>query len=151
MSLTLNIRPVRKGEYFKLPTKNFGDAGYDLYSAADVVVEPHGKALVKTNIAIQIPFIDGVNRPQYYLRIAPRSSVAWKMHTDIGAGVIDTSYRGEIGVIIFNHGSTPVEFKIGDRVAQFIIEKYYEANMCAVDEFSDDTDRGAGGFGSTGR
>lgn len=71
-------------------------AGYDLFSAEDKVIEPLGKALIKTDISIAIP-------PKHYGRIAPRSSLAWKNHIDVGAGVIDEDYRGPVGIVLFNH------------------------------------------------
>jgi len=113
-------------------------------------LQPRGKALIKTNISIEM-LIDSQITDDYYLRIAPRSSVAWKLHTDVGAGVIDPSYRGEINVIIFNHSDSPVTFNQGDRVAQFVIERYHTANIAVVSEFSKNTERGTGGFGSTGK
>ena len=71
-------------------------AGYDIFSAEDKVIAPRGKALIKTDLSLAIP-------PNHYGRIAPRSSLAWKFHIDVGAGVIDEDYRGPLGVILFNH------------------------------------------------
>jgi dUTP pyrophosphatase len=127
--------------WFK-PTKSYGDAGYDLYSAHEVLIEPHGKAIIKTNLAIAIP-------AGYYGRIAPRSSIAWKLHTDIGAGVIDSVYRGEIGVVMFNHSNDSIQFKVGDKIAQIVFEKYYDFELIETTTL-DSTVRGTGGFGSTG-
>ena len=93
-----------------------GAAGYDLSAAHDCLVPAHGKALIKTDVAMAIP--DG-----YYCQIAPRSSLAWKNHIDVGAGVIDSDYRGNIGVILFNHGSTELKVEKGMRIAQIIITK----------------------------
>lgn len=127
----------------QIPTKGTkGSAGYDLYAAHNAVIEPHGKALVSTDLIIEIP--EG-----YYGRIAPRSSLAWKNHIDVGAGVIDSDYRGVVGVILFNLDSTQT-FKVnkGDRIAQLIIEKYYDFELKEVEEIS--TTQREGGFGSTG-
>jgi len=72
-------------------------AGYDLFSAHGQTIPPHGKALIKTDLSLAIP-------AGHYGRIAPRSSLAWKNHIDVGAGVIDEDYRGPLGVVLFNHG-----------------------------------------------
>ena len=93
-----------------------GAAGYDLSAAHESSVPAHGKALIKTDVAMAIP--DG-----YYGRIAPRSSLAWKNHIDVGAGVIDSDYRGNIGVVLFNHSSTELKVAKGMRIAQLIITK----------------------------
>eukprot|EP01084_Bolivina_argentea_P250673 420101_1 len=78
-----------------IPSKgSLMSAGYDLYSGYDVLIPARGKALAKTDIAMAIP--EGC-----YGRIAPRSGLAWKHHIDIGAGVIDADYRGNVGVVMF--------------------------------------------------
>eukprot|EP00339_Tiarina_fusa_P004578 CAMPEP_0117047582 /NCGR_PEP_ID=MMETSP0472-20121206/32881_1 /TAXON_ID=693140 ORGANISM="Tiarina fusus, Strain LIS" /NCGR_SAMPLE_ID=MMETSP0472 /ASSEMBLY_ACC=CAM_ASM_000603 /LENGTH=111 /DNA_ID=CAMNT_0004760333 /DNA_START=40 /DNA_END=372 /DNA_ORIENTATION=- len=109
----------------------------------DTTIPPKGKALVKTDIAIAIP-------SGHYGRIAPRSSLAWKHSIDVGAGVIDSDYRGNIGVILFNLGDEPFTVKTHDRIAQLIIEKISTPAVVQVDEL-DDTERGEGGYGSTGK
>lgn len=118
-------------------------AGYDLFSAYDYLIEPYGKELIKTDIAVKIP--EG-----YYGRIAPRSSLSWKFHTDVGAGVVDCDYRGNVGVVLFNHSAQQLEIKKHDRVAQLILEAIITPEIIVVDNL-DDTERGSGGFGSTGR
>ena len=80
---------------------------------------------------------------------APRSGLAWKHSIDVGAGVIDADYRGPVGVILFNHSDVDFEVKVGDRVAQLIIEKIVTPSVTEVDDL-DETVRGEGGFGSTG-
>lgn len=82
--------------------------------------------------------------------VAPRSGLAWKHSIDVGAGVIDADYRGPVGVILFNHSDTDFEVKVGDRVAQLIIEKIVTPNVVTEVEDLDETVRGEGGFGSTG-
>lgn len=91
-------------------------AGLDLYSARDATVSARGKALVFTDLQVQLP--DGC-----YGRIAPRSGLALKHHIDICGGVIDQDYRGNVGVIIYNHSNTPFTVSRGDRIAQLICEK----------------------------
>nr|KYP71569.1 Deoxyuridine 5'-triphosphate nucleotidohydrolase [Cajanus cajan] len=117
-------------------------AGYDLSSAVETKVPARGKALVATDISIAIP--EGT-----YARVAPRSGLAWKHSIDVGAGVIDADYRGPVGVILFNHSDVDFEVKVGDRVAQLIIEKIVTPNVSEVEDL-DETVRGEGGFGSTG-
>ncbi|EAL60754.1 dUTP diphosphatase [Dictyostelium discoideum AX4] len=119
-----------------------GAAGYDLSSAHELVVPAHGKALAMTDLQIAIP--DGT-----YGRIAPRSGLAWKNFIDCGAGVIDSDYRGNVGVVLFNHSDVDFKVAVGDRVAQLIFERIVTPEPLEVDEI-DETQRGAGGFGSTG-
>ncbi|XP_045125008.1 deoxyuridine 5'-triphosphate nucleotidohydrolase-like [Portunus trituberculatus] len=118
-------------------------AGYDLCSAYDMVVPAEGKALVKTDIQVELP-------EDCYGRVAPRSGLSWKNHIDVGAGVIDRDYRGNVGVVLFNHAKVDFAVKKGDRVAQFICEKIIYPEIEEVQELSD-TERGEEGFGSTGR
>jgi len=117
-------------------------AGFDLAAADPVVVPAGGKAIVKTGLSIAIP--EGT-----YARIAPRSGLAAKRMINCGAGVVDFDYRGEVGVVLFNHGPDAFEVAVGDRVAQLILEKVSMVGCMEVDTL-DETQRGVGGFGSTG-
>ncbi|XP_039032945.1 LOW QUALITY PROTEIN: deoxyuridine 5'-triphosphate nucleotidohydrolase-like [Hibiscus syriacus] len=117
-------------------------AGYDLSSATDTKVPARGKALIRTDLSISVP--EGT-----YGRVAPRSGLAWKHSIDVGAGVIDADYRGPLGVILFNHSDVDFEVKVGDRIAQLIIEKIMTPDVLKVEDL-DATTRGDGGFGSTG-
>ncbi|KAK9080302.1 hypothetical protein SSX86_000060 [Deinandra increscens subsp. villosa] len=117
-------------------------AGYDLSSAIDAKVPARGKAMIPTDLSVAVP--EGT-----YARIAPRSGLAWKHSIDVGAGVVDADYRGPVGVILFNHSDAEFEVKVGDRIAQLIIEKIITPEVVEVDDL-DSTVRGAGGFGSTG-
>lgn len=126
-----------------LPTKgSYFSAGHDLYTPIDITVGARGKIIIALGISVAIP-------TGYYGRIAPRSGLAAKKCIDIGAGVIDSDYRGEVGVVIFNHSDEEVIFEKGSRVAQLVIEKIL---ICEVEEVEqlDVTERGEGGFGSTG-
>ncbi len=87
--------------------------------------------------------------PGYYGRIAPRSGLAAKYGIDVLAGVCDASYRGEVGVVLINHGNAAFPIKPGDRIAQLIIEACAPVTWRVVDQLSD-TSRSNGGFGSTG-
>ncbi|KAF2352208.1 Deoxyuridine triphosphate nucleotidohydrolase, partial [Trinorchestia longiramus] len=118
-------------------------AGYDLKSAYDLVIEGGGKGVVKTDLQIQLP--EGC-----YGRVAPRSGLAVKNHIDVGAGVIDEDYRGNVGVVLFNHGKEPFVVQRGDRVAQLICERILYPELEEVSQELDATARGTAGFGSTG-
>ena len=138
---TLKVKKLSK--HACLPKRgSVGAAGYDLTSAVDVVIPARGKALVPTDLALVLP--SGV-----YGRIAPRSGLAWKKHVDVGAGVIDADYCGNVGVVLFNHGNEDLKVSIGDRVAQLILERHLIVNVQEIDELPT-TERGMGGFGSTG-
>ncbi|KFB49279.1 AGAP010159-PA-like protein [Anopheles sinensis] len=117
-------------------------AGFDLKSAYDYTVPARGKQLVMTDIQVQVP--EGC-----YGRVAPRSGLAVKNFIDVGAGVVDEDYRGNVGVVLFNHSETEFEVKKGDRIAQFICEKIAYPDLEELPSLSN-TERGAGGFGSTG-
>ncbi|XP_065544510.1 deoxyuridine 5'-triphosphate nucleotidohydrolase, mitochondrial isoform X1 [Lathamus discolor] len=118
-------------------------AGYDLYSAYDCEIPPMGKAVVKTDIQVALP-------SGCYGRVAPRSGLAAKHFIDVGAGVIDEDYRGNVGVVLFNFGKETFEVKKGDRIAQLICERIYYPELEEVQAL-DDTERGEDGFGSTGK
>jgi dUTP pyrophosphatase len=124
------------------------DAGYDLYASEDAIVDPQQRALIKTGIAVSIP-------AGYYGRIAPRSGLAHKYGINVLAGVVDATYRGELGVILINHGCSeggPCRHVInkGERVAQLIIEKCHDVEWEEVEKL-DETVRGTGGYASTGK
>ncbi|XP_046317681.1 deoxyuridine 5'-triphosphate nucleotidohydrolase, mitochondrial isoform X1 [Marmota monax] len=140
----LRLRFVRLSEHATAPTRGSARAaGYDLYSAYDYIVPPMEKALVKTDIQIALP-------SGCYGRIAPRSGLAAKYFIDVGAGVIDEDYRGNIGVVLFNFGKEKFEVKKGDRIAQLICERIFYPDIEEV-QVLNDTERGSGGFGSTGK
>ena len=117
-------------------------AGYDLYSAVDTIIAKKSKGLVSTGISIAIP--EG-----NYGRVAPRSGLASKNFIDVGAGVVDVDYRGEVFVLLFNFSDDDFTVKQGDRIAQLIIEKITITEVEEVEELKS-TSRGEGGFGSTG-
>lgn len=138
------LRFVRLSEHATAPTRGSARAaGYDLYSAYDYTVPPMEKAVVKTDIQIAVP-------AGCYGRVAPRSGLAVKHFIDVGAGVIDEDYRGNVGVVLFNFGKEKFEVKKGDRIAQLICERIFYPDLEEV-ETLDVTERGSGGFGSTGK
>jgi len=130
-------------ENVHLPTRGSdGAVGYDLYSDEDIVIDSSRRAVVGTGVAIVLPV-------GTYGRVAPRSGLAVKHGINVGAGVIDPDYRGEVKVLLFNHGDTAFTVKKGDRIAQLVLERCETPDVQVVDTL-DDTTRGTGGFGSTG-
>ena len=125
----------------KAPTRaDPGCAGHDLYADEARTVPAWDRCLLGTGIAMELP--EGT-----YGRIAPRSSLSLK-RMDIGAGVLDSSYRGEIKVLMINSSSDDVQISKGDKIAQLIVETCHYPNVC-IGELSHTT-RGENGFGSTG-
>merc|ERR1719440_179778 len=114
-------------------------AGFDLASSVAVTVPAGGKAIVKTGLSLAVP-------KGTYARLAPRSGLAAKRMIDVGAGVVDSDYRGEVGVVLFNHGQEDFVVEVGDTVAQLVVEK---VKMCRAEEVEtlEETARGSGGFG----
>jgi dUTP pyrophosphatase len=121
-----------------------GDAGADLTASGYTMVPAGSRALVKTGIKIAIP--EG-----YVGLVHPRSGLALKHGITVlnAPGTIDSGYRGEVGVILYNSGAENFEIRAGDRIAQLVIQKVETAEFEIVDALID-TDRGEGGFGSTG-
>lgn len=126
-----------------MPTRGSeGAAGYDLYALEDTTINCFQFIPVNTGVSIEIP-------AGHYGRVAPRSGLSVKHGVMVGAGVIDSDYRGEIKVALATLNGV-YEFKKGDRIAQLIIERIATPELVQVDSL-DDTDRGEGGFGSTGK
>ncbi|XP_054473953.1 deoxyuridine 5'-triphosphate nucleotidohydrolase, mitochondrial isoform X1 [Anoplopoma fimbria] len=138
------LRFAKLSEYATTPTRGSTKAaGYDLYSAYDYTIGPMDKAIVKTDIQIAVPH-------GCYGRVAPRSGLAAKHFIDVGAGVVDEDYRGNVGVVLFNFSKDSFDVKKGDRVAQLVCERICYPDL-VEQKTLDETERGAGGFGSTGR
>jgi dUTP pyrophosphatase len=121
-----------------------GDAGMDVCSIEDVVVAPGGRVLVKTGFAMELP--DG-----FEAQVRPRSGLAIKNGITVlnTPGTIDSGYRGEVGVILANFGDVPFRVEKGMKIAQMVIARFEKADVKVVGELSS-SERGAGGFGSTG-
>jgi len=127
----------------KLPTRATpGSSGFDLYCTARVDLPPGQRMLLPTGIAAALP-------PGTCGQIWPRSGMATRQGIDRLAGLIDEDYRGEIHVSLVNHGLDVAEFRPGDRIAQLVVVPCLTEAQ-EVEEL-DDTQRGAGGFGSSGR
>ena len=121
------------------------DAGMDVRSVEELVIPAGKRALVHTGLVVLLP-------PLYEAQVRPRSGLALKFGVTVlnTPGTIDSGYRGEIGVILANFGDADFIVKKGDKIAQLVIAPVTQPEVCEVSEI-DETDRGAGGFGSTGR
>ena len=140
MSSILYVKKL--SDQAKIPQRCSKDAaGLDLFSNINIIVPAKGKACVSIGLAIQVPF-------GTYGRIAPRSGLALKQ-IDVGGGVIDLDYRGEVKIILFNHSNIDFKINYGDRIAQLILEKIEIPEIKEVNSLSE-TNRGMNGFGSTG-
>lgn len=126
-----------------------GSAGMDLRAAlaedAPLTLAPGARALVPTGLKIAL-------EPGFEAQVRPRSGLALKHGLTClnSPGTIDSDYRGEVGVILINHGQEPFVIRRGERIAQMVIARHEQATMVEVDTL-DETARGSGGFGSTGR
>lgn len=127
------------------PTKaHIGDAAVDLHSRDDFTLYPGDRKSAATGLAVAIPM-------GYAGFVLPRSGHAKRSGLGVvnGPGLIDSGYRGEVSVILINHGKDPIKFRRGDRVAQLVVLPVPDIEWVEVDEL-DETPRGDGGFGSTG-
>ena len=139
----VNLKCCKLSEHGHIPTHGSKKAaGMDLYSAYDYVVPPQERTLIKTDIQIAMP--DGC-----YGRIAPRSGLAKNHFIDIGAGVIDPDYRGNVEIIMYNFGKKHFNVKKGDSIAQLILEKIFITPYITEVPKLNETERGNKGFGST--
>ena len=131
----------------KIPTyAHEGDQGADIYAVEDIIIEPHTFGnMVPTGLKMMIPY-------GWAVAIRPRSGMSrtTPLRISNSPATIDQQYRGEVKILFDNFSDKPVEIKAGDRIAQFIIEKNYRGDYIQVDTVEPDTDRGEGGFGSSG-
>lgn len=143
----MSLRFTRLSEQATAPTRAYdGDAGYDLYAAEAAHLEPGERASVGTGIALAIP--DG-----HAGLVLPRSGLAARHGIALvnAPGLIDAGYRGEVRVLLLNTDRTePFEIGVGERVAQLVLVQFAGEEIEEVDSL-DETVRGAGGFGSSGR
>ena len=143
MSIKVLVKKIN--ENAKMPSyAHYGDAGVDLYAARDTVVPPHGRALVPTGLKIAIP--NG-----YEGQVRPKSGLALKHGITVlnTPGTVDAPYRGEVGVILFNSSDNEYVARSGEKIAQMVFCKVENAEFELVEDLPE-TDRGEGGFGSTG-
>lgn len=135
---------ARVNENAVIPTRaHSSDAGLDLTACETVHLRPWSRSLVDTGLQVKLPI-------GTYGRVAPRSGLSIKKSLDVGAGVVDRGYRGVVKVCLINSSSDPVTVLAGERVAQLVIERISECDVKEVASL-DDTDRGTGGFGSSGK
>lgn len=141
----MKVRFVKNHENAQLPTYGTaGAAGADVYSVNEYNIAPGGHSLVDTGLLCNIP--EG-----FELQVRPRSGLALKNKITVlnSPGTIDSDYTGKLGVILMNHSDTIFSVKPGDRIAQIVVAPVVQAKFEWVEE-TKDTERGSGGFGSTG-
>ena len=143
--MTVQVRVKRLSPDAKIPkAAKVGDVAFDLYSVIDYEIKPGERYAIPTGIALEIP-------PGYEGQVRPRSGLALKEGITVlnAPGTIDSGYRGEVKTIMINHGDTPFQITKGMRISQLAIRPVPEITFLEVDELPN-TDRGEGGFGSTG-
>jgi dUTP pyrophosphatase len=145
VTIPVKVKRLPHGEGLPLPAyATPGAAGMDVVSAEDVTLAPGARHAVATGLALAIP-------QGYEIQVRPRSGLALKHGITVPntPGTIDSDYRGELKVILINHGPEPFVIARGDRIAQLVLAPVVQAAWDEVEEL-DATARGAGGFGSTG-
>jgi len=143
--LIMEVRIINKSDN-ELPSyETVGSAGCDVRSDHDATINPGHKMLIKTGLFVEIPI-------GYEIQVRPRSGLAFKKGLTVlnSPGTIDADYRGEIGVILINHGTEQVFLERGERIGQLVLNKVEQIKWDSVLALSD-TNRGTGGFGSTGK
>ncbi len=139
------LRVKRLAETAVLPSyAHPNDAGLDLHAAVDTVIEPGQAASISTAIAVELP-------PGTEAQVRPRSGLALRHAVTVlnAPGTIDEGYRGEVGVVLINHGHEAFRVERGMRIAQLVVQPRLAIDIIEVDVLTD-TERGIGGFGSTG-
>ena len=144
-AIKVEVKRLAHGEGLALPAyATTGSAGMDVVSAEDITIAPGARHAVATGLSVAIP-------QGFEIQVRPRSGLAFKHGITVPntPGTIDSDYRGELKVLLINHGSEDFAIARGDRVAQLVLAPVVQAAWNEVDEL-DTTQRGAGGFGSTG-
>ena len=143
--MKVNIKVKRLSDRAKLPQyQHRNDVGMDVTAIDDYVIGAGDRKLIPTGLAFELP-------DYCQIEVRPRSGLALKHGITVlnAPGTIDSNYRGELGIILINHGRESFVITSGDRIAQIVFMPFYTANL--VDsELLEDSDRGSGGFGSTG-
>ncbi|EJF06354.1 deoxyuridine 5'-triphosphate nucleotidohydrolase Dut [Thiovulum sp. ES] len=140
------MKVKKLNELAKVPEyKTAGSSGFDFSSVENLVLKKGETALVKTGLSFEIP-------ENLEIQVRPRSGLALKHGITVlnSPGTIDSDYRGEIQVILINHGKEDFQISVGDRIAQGVVARVEKVNLQITDEVSQ-TERGSGGFGSTGK
>lgn len=142
----VKIKVINRSENPLPKYETIGSAGLDVRCTENFAIDTGGRKLVGTGLFVEIPL-------GYEIQVRPRSGLALKHGVTVlnTPGTIDSDYRGEIGVILINHGPRSVEFETGDRIAQLVLAPVHHIawELVAAHDLSE-TERGAGGFGSTG-
>lgn len=146
MAESIRVGICREGKDLSLPSyATASSSGVDLCSSENVVIQPGARLAASTGLRLEIP--EG-----FECQVRPRSGIALKKGVTVlnAPGTIDADYRGEVKVILINHGEEPFGIEKGDRIAQMVLAR---VERLAWDEVKDlsDTSRGSGGFGSTGK
>jgi len=141
----MKVRVINKSDNDLPSYETIGSAGCDVRSNHDATMNPGDKLLVKTGLYVEIPI-------GYEIQVRPRSGLAYSKGITVinSPGTIDADYRGEIGVILINHGHEQVYLERGERIGQLVLNKVEQINWESVLVLSNTT-RGTGGFGSTGK
>jgi dUTP pyrophosphatase len=142
LDFSVKVKRIHTAATLPLRGTNWS-AGADLRCLEAFTLGPRERKSVPTGLIVEIP-------PGWYGRVAPRSGLAARHGVDTLAGVVDSDYRGELMVLIVNTGDSPVSFDAGERIAQLIIERAAVCDYVWADELGE-TERGDGGFGSTGK
>jgi len=149
-ALTVEIQRLPHAEGLALPAYQTAHAaGLDLLAAVaeetPVIMQPGQRVLIPTGLTIAVP-------PGFEAQVRPRSGLALKHGVTVlnAPGTVDADYRGEVSVLLINHGDAPFTIRRGERIAQLVIAAVVQAHLVTVASLSP-TDRGSGGFGSTGR
>lgn len=149
-AITVEVQRLPHAEGLALPAYQTAHAaGLDLLAAVPedkpLTMQPGQRALVPTGLMIAVP-------PGHEAQVRPRSGLAFKHGVTVlnAPGTVDADYRGEVSVLLINHGDEPFTIRRGERIAQLVIAAVTQANLVVVASLSS-TDRGSGGFGSTGR
>jgi deoxyuridine 5'-triphosphate nucleotidohydrolase len=143
--MELELKVVKTHPDAKLPHKaHDSDSGYDVYSVEEVVVPSRGSVVAP--VGLKLAYIT----PGFWFRVEPRSGLGFKHNIQPHLGIIDNGYRGDLGIKLYNFSDTDVTLSKGSRIAQLILYPHITANITETDEI-DNTERGEGGFGSTGK
>ena len=141
----MEVRVINKSDNDLPSYETLGSAGCDIRSTHGAIIGPGLSTLIKTGLYVEIPL-------GYEIQVRPRSGLAYKKQVTVlnSPGTIDADYRGEIGVIIINHGLSKVTLEKGERIGQLVLNKVEQIKWNPVLALAD-TNRGSGGFGSTGK
>lgn len=140
----VSVKVINKSDNPLPQYQTEGSAGMDVSSNEDITISPGWRQAVGTGLYLEIP-------KGYEVQVRSRSGLAIKNGVSVlnSPGTIDSDYRGEIGIILINEGTYPFEIKKGDRIAQLVLQPVIQMKFEEVEELSD-TERGSGGFGSSG-